>query len=167
MPQPRQEVGVMMRIRPIRILGASAVVATMAAVAVGVISTNAEAGSRAPGFRLASTAFAAEVGSLRDGGSVYAGALVDPRLHHGAIVVTAHGTSTLRVTFQEFFARGSLKGDGRLALSQTPDGESLSGRLSITSGTGAYAGAHGCLHVTGTVDGSGQIVAVFRGAYRR
>jgi hypothetical protein len=41
---------------------------------------------------------------------VYAGAVVDPKGDHGAIVYSASGTTAVRVTFHEFFALGSISG---------------------------------------------------------
>ena len=51
-----------------------------------------------------------QLSSTSSGGSVYAGALPDRSLGHGAIVFGAKGTKTLRVVFREFFALGSIKG---------------------------------------------------------
>jgi hypothetical protein len=157
----------MLPTRSTRVLAALAALAVVASIAVAEISPNAQAFPRGHTVRLSSTAFAAQVGSLTDGGTVYAGAVVDPKLDHGAIVVTAHGTTTLHVAFQEFFAHGSVKGDGAATLHQASNGETLTGRLDVTRGTGRYAGAHGELRITGTIDSSGQIVAAIRGAFRR
>lgn len=157
----------MLPTRSIRVFGALVTLAGVAAVAVAVFSASAQAVARGHAVRLSSTVFAAEVGSLTDGGPVYAGAVVDPKLHRGAIVVTAHGTTRLHLTFQEFFARGSIKGDGGITLHQTADGQTLRGRLDVASGTGHYGGAHGELRITGTIDRSGQIVAAVHGAFQR
>jgi hypothetical protein len=86
-------------------------VLTLAAAALAapaIAASTVEAGTHQ--IKLNSTMFAAQVGSTSSGGSVYAGALPDRSLGHGAIVFGAKGTKTLRVVFREFFALGSIKG---------------------------------------------------------
>jgi hypothetical protein len=149
--------------RPTRsLLGVAALASCV--VLVGATRAHGDTGSRPVTLR--STVFAAQVGSLGNGGAVYAGAVVDPTLHHGAIVLSANGTSPLTVTFQEFFAAGTLKGRGHLTLQPAASsGQAISGSLDVVSGTGRYIGAHGDLRVRGTADSSGQIVATVRGSF--
>jgi hypothetical protein len=149
--------------RPTRIaLGVAAL--AICAVLVGATRAHGDTGSHSVTLR--STVFAAQVGSLGNGGAVYAGAVVDPTLHHGAIVISANGTSTLTVTFQEFFAAGTIKGRGHLTVSPAPNGgQAVTGTLEVARGTAHYAGAHGELRVRGTVDSSSQIVATVRGSF--
>src|SRR5579862_7208086 len=95
----------------------AAIVATLAVAAVVGVSLAASAdGAANHRVKLDSTIFAAQVGSLIAGGSVYAGALPDQELGQGAIIFTTKGRPTVRVSFQEFFALGSIKGTGSVTL---------------------------------------------------
>jgi hypothetical protein len=121
---------------------------------------------KAPRLRLDSTMFAAQVGSTPTGTSVYAGAVVDPRLGHGAAVYSANGTTTVRVTFHDYLPLGSINGIGRITVVRGAPGgqETFRGALTVTSGTGAYRGAHGKLSATGATDSTGLTTATIRGA---
>jgi hypothetical protein len=111
--------------------------------------------------------FAAQVGSTTTGGSVYAGALVDPKLGHGAAVYSTNGTTSVRVIFHEYLPLGSIRGTGRVTV--VPGAASgqatFTGALSVTGGTAAYNGAHGKLAITGTIDNSGMTTATIRGTF--
>jgi hypothetical protein len=109
--------------------------------------------------------FAAQVGSTPTGTSVYAGAVVDPRLGHGAAVYSTNGTTAVRVTFHDYLPLGSIKGIGRVTVeSGTAGGQAtFTGALKITGGTGAYRKAHGKLSVKGTLDSAGMTTAIIRG----
>jgi len=121
----------------------------LAALATLAIAPAASAAVTPHRHRLNSTMFAAQVGSTTTGGSVYAGALPDPRLGHGAIVFSAYGTTHLRVSFQAYFARGSIRGTGRVTVVPGATGgqSTVTGALKVTGGTGVYNGAHGKLAV--------------------
>lgn len=138
---------------------------TVAAFAALTIAATA-GGSTIHQVKLDSTMFAAQVGSVTSGGSVFAGALPDPRLGHGAIVFTTTGTTNLNVTFQEFFALGSIKGRGSATLTPTKGGtETLSGSLKITAGTGKYRGAAGKLIAAGKINKAGMVMAALKGSF--
>jgi hypothetical protein len=123
-------------------------------------------GSTTHRVKLDSTMFAAQVGSITGGGSVFAGALPDPRLRHGAIVFTTTGATNLRVTFQEFFALGSINGTGSVTLTpQTSGQEKLAGSLKITGGTGKYHNATGKLIAAGNVNKAGMVKATLKGSF--
>jgi hypothetical protein len=109
--------------------------------------------------------FAAQVGSTPTGTSVYVGAVVDPRLGHGAAVYSTSGTTAVRVTFHEYLPLGSINGPGRITVvpSATGGQATFTGALKVTSGTGAYRRAHGKLAVTGTTDNTGMTTATIRG----
>jgi hypothetical protein len=112
--------------------------------------------------------FAAQVGSTNAGGEVYAGALVDRRLGHGAIVFSASGTNDLRVSFHAFFAEGSIEGSGRVTLVPGAGGQAtFKGRLKITGGTSAYRHASGKLTTAGNLDGSGTADGTLKGSFAR
>jgi len=98
---------------------------------------------------------------------VYAGALPDPRLGHGAVVFTAYGTTHLRVSFHAYFALGSIKGTGRVIVVPAAAGgqSTFTGALKVTGGTGEYNGAHGKLTVAGTIDSTGMLLAAIRGTF--
>jgi hypothetical protein len=148
--------------------GAALALAFAATAALALATTSARGAPHSGVQTLRSTMFAAQVGSLTNGGEVFAGSVVDRTRGHGAIVITATGSSLLDVTFQDFFARGSISGRGEVALAPAADGgETLTGTLRVTSGTGRYAGAHGRLRTNGTLAADGQIVATIRGSFRR
>ncbi len=138
------------------------------AAPLAVVSADASARSAAPSHRvnLDSTMFAAQVGSTTGGASVYAGALPDPKLGHGAIIFSTAGTTHLRVTFQEFFALGSIRGGGSVTLAPGPGAaERFTGSLHITGGTGKYRHAHGSLRTTGTLGSSGSVIGTLKGSF--
>jgi hypothetical protein len=110
--------------------------------------------------------FAAQVGSTPTGTSVYAGAIVDPRLGHGAVVYSTNGTTAVRVTFHEYLALGSITGAGRITVVAGTAGgpSSFTGALTVTGGTGAYRKAHGELSATGTINSTGMTTATITGA---
>jgi hypothetical protein len=138
--------------------------ATTSAALLAVVAT--AGASTTHRVKLDSTAFAAQVGSLANGGTVFAGALPDPRLGHGAIVFTTTGTTHLHVTFQEFFALGSVKGTGSVTLTpQTGGQDKLTGSLKITAGTGKYHHATGSLTAAGTVNKAGMVKATLKGSF--
>jgi hypothetical protein len=109
--------------------------------------------------------FAAQVGSTPTGTGVYAGAVVDPRLGHGAAVYSTSGTTAVRVTFHEYLALGSIRGTGRITVVPGATGgqATFTGALKVTGGTGAYRKAHGKLAVAGTIDSTGMTTATIRG----
>jgi hypothetical protein len=131
--------------------------------------TSARAGeARTHEVRLDSTMFAAQVGSLTTGGSVFAGALPDPRLGHGAIVFNTTGTTNLHVSFREFFTLGSIKGQGSVTLAPQKGGQAaLAGSLKITGGTGKYHDAAGSLVAAGNVNEAGMVMATLKGSFTR
>jgi hypothetical protein len=139
----------------------------LAATALAALSIVAIAsGSTTHRVKLDSTMFAGQVGSTTSGGSVFAGALPDPRLGHGAIVFSTTGTTHLHVTFQEFFALGSIKGKGSATLTpQTGGQEKLAGSLKITAGTGKYRDAAGNLTAAGNVNKAGMLMATLKGSF--
>jgi hypothetical protein len=139
----------------------------VAAAALAALSIAASAdGSTTHRVKLDSTMFAAQVGSIATGGSVFAGALPDPRLGHGAIVFTTTGTTSLHVTFQEFFALGSIKGTGSVTLTpQTGGKEKLAGSLKVIAGTGKYRNAVGKLTAAGNVNKASMVMATLKGSF--
>jgi hypothetical protein len=145
-----------------------AVVSTLALTVLAALSIApaATGAVRAHQLRLASTMFAAQVGSTPTGTSVYAGAIVDPRLGHGAAVYSTNGTTAVRVTFHEYLPLGSITGTGRITVVPgTAGGPSpFTGALTVTGGTGAYRKAHGKLSATGTTDSTGTTTATINGA---
>jgi hypothetical protein len=138
------------------------------AVAAFAIAPAASAAASAHTLKLDSTMFAAQVGSTTTGGNVYAGALPDPTLGHGAVVFTAYGTTHLRVIFRTYFGLGSIKGTGRVTVAPAAAGGqgTFTGALNVTGGTGAYTGARGKLTVAGTIDSAGMLLAAIRGKFR-
>lgn len=147
-----------------RITRRAAIALPVAAAALAIATT--AGGSTIHRVKLDSTTFAAQVGSLTSGGSVFAGALPDPKLGHGAIVFTTTGTTNLHVTFQEFFALGSIKGAGSVTLSPLKGGqEKLAGSLRITSGTGKYRKASGSLTAAGNINKAGMVMATLKGSF--
>ena len=145
-------------------LGVLAIAASaLAALTIAVATSAASGGHR---IKLDSTMFAAQVGSTTAGGNVFAGALPDPRLGHGAIVFTTTGTAHLHVTFQEFFALGSIKGNGNVTATPHKGGrEKLAGSLKITGGTGKYHNASGSLTAAGNANKAGMVMATLRGSF--
>jgi hypothetical protein len=110
--------------------------------------------------------FAAQVGSTTDGASVYAGALPDRRLGHGAIVFTSRGSAHQTVTFQEFFALGTITGRGSVTLVKHRNGSAtFTGSFEISGGSGKYAHAHGSLSANGTLTRSRKAQATLTGSF--
>ena len=146
----------------------TAVVSTLALALLAALSIApaANGAGRAHQLRLASTMFAAQVGSTPTGTSVYAGAVVDPRLGHGAVVYSTNGTTAVRVTFHEYLPLGSITGTGRITVVPgTAGGPSpFTGALTVTGGAGAYPKAHGKLSAIGTIDSTGMTTATLHGA---
>ena len=142
------------------------IILTMAAAALAAPAIAASAGEATTHrVKLNSTMFAAQVGSTSNGGSVYAGALPDPRLGHGAIVFTATGTKTLKVVFREFFARGSIKGAGSITVTRHKGGKAtLTGSLKINGGSARYHGAQGKLAARGGINKAGMVRATLKGS---
>jgi hypothetical protein len=137
-----------------------------AALAMLSIAPSASAGGASHRLELDTSMFAARVGSTTTGGNVDAGALVDARLGHGAIVFSTIGTNKLRVTFHMFFARGSIDGSGTVTLARGGGGHTtLSGPLRVSGGTAAYANAQGRLVVAGTTDKTGMVFATLSGSF--
>jgi hypothetical protein len=110
--------------------------------------------------------FAAQIGSTPTGAIVYAGAVVDPRLGHGAAVYSTNGTTAVRVTFHEYLPLGSISGTGRITLVPGSAGgpAPFTGALTVTGGTGTYGKAHGNLSATGAIDSTGMTTATINGA---
>ena len=141
------------------------------AAVLTVVSSAATAAAAGPSHRtrVNTFMFAAQVGSTSSGGSVYAGALVDPKLGHGAVVFSTTGTNTVRVIFHEYFTLGSINGSGHIKLVPGTSGQAtLTGSLKISAGTAKYDHAKGKLAVTGTIDSAGMVQATVNGsvAYR-
>jgi hypothetical protein len=145
-----------------------AVVSTLAlaALAAPSIAPAANGSVTAQRLRLASTMFAAQIGSTPTGTNVYAGAVVDPRLGHGAVVYSTNGSTAVRVIFHEYLPLGSITGTGRITVVPgTAGGPSpFTGALRVTGGTGAYGKAHGKLSATGTINSIGMTTATINGA---
>ena len=142
-------------------------VLTLAAAAVAALSIVATAGTASVNHRLKldTTMFAAQIGTTGRGGSVYAGALVDPRLGHGATVFSTNGASSVRVIFHEYFALGSINGSGTAKLVPGSGGQAqFSGSLNVTGGTAKYDHARGNLTTAGTSNSSGTMHATVNGS---
>jgi hypothetical protein len=138
----------------------------LAASAALAIAPAADATARTHKVKLDSTMFAAQVGSTTTGASVYAGAVPDRTLGHGAIVFNASGTTTLHVDFQEFFALGSIKGTGSVTVVPGTGGQAtLTGTFKVTGGTAKYRHARGKLTAAGTINDSGMVMATLRGSF--
>jgi hypothetical protein len=141
---------------------AAAALAMLAIAPVGSALTSART------VKVDSTMFAAQVGSTTTGSSVFAGAVPDRFLGHGAIVFSTVGTQRLRVTFQEFFSLGSIKGNGAVQLGRDSTANaSFAGALRVTGGTGEYRGAHGSLKASGTLASDGTVQATLKGSFVR
>jgi hypothetical protein len=137
--------------------------AVLAALAIAPAASGAESAHK---LRLDSTMFAAQVGSTQTGVSVYAGAVVDPRLGHGAAVYSTNGTTAVRVTFHEYLPLRSINGTGRITVVPGTAGRpaTFTGALTVTAGTGTYRKAHGKLSATGIIDSTGMTTATINGA---
>lgn len=122
------------------------------ALAALAIAPFAHAAPAAHSLQVNSVAFAAPVGTTH-GGTVFAGAVVDPRLAHGATVYTAYGKNSGSVIFHEYFALGSFGGTGRFTLVRRAGSAlgRLTVTLNVTSGTGAFRNARGAVTATGTI----------------
>jgi hypothetical protein len=135
-------------------------------VSLAMMSAAATAAATTIGHRLEldTNMFAAQVGSMGNGGSVYSGALVDPVLGHGAGVFSTTGKTTVRVTFHEFFTQGSIDGSGSVTLVRPKRRPAtFTGSLEVSGGTGAYASAHGRLTAAGTITKTGMVHATLAG----
>jgi hypothetical protein len=110
--------------------------------------------------------FAAEIGTTTTGATVFAGAIIDPKLHRGAIVYHTSGSTRLKVGFQEFFASGSINGSGTVTLVPGTGGqEKLTGTFTITGGTAKYHGARGKFNTTGTFNSDDTVMATLKGSF--
>ena len=137
-----------------------------AALATLSIATTAQAAPSAHRVRLNVAMFAAQVGSTNAGGDVYAGALVDQTLGHGAIVFSAMGATDLQVGFHAFFATGSIEGSGRVTLIPGAGSQAtFKGLLRITGGTSAYRHATGRLIATGSLDSTATADGTLEGSF--
>jgi hypothetical protein len=135
-------------------------------VSLAMMSAAATAAATTVGHRLEldTTVFAAQVGSMGNGGSVYSGALVDPLLDHGAVVFSTTGKSAVRVTFHEFFTQGSIDGSGSVTLVRSSNRHAtFTGVLEVSGGSAAYAHAHGRLMAAGTMTKTGMVHATLIG----
>jgi hypothetical protein len=138
---------------------------TLTAIASLSISPIAGAATRHHRVKLDSTIFAAEIGTATSGASVFAGAVIDPKLHHGAIVYHTSGNTTLKVGFQEFFALGSIKGSGSVTLVPGAGGQAtLTGSFKITRGTAKYRNARGQFTSTGIFNSQDMVMATLKGS---
>lgn len=138
--------------------------AALAALAIAPVADGAASTHR---VKLNSTIFAAQIGSTPPGASVYAGALVDPKLDHGAILYSAAGTTAVHVTFHAYFALGSIGGTGHLTVAPGTDAgqATFTGSLKVTSGTGKYRKSHGKLSVRGNINNTGMITGTVHGSF--
>jgi hypothetical protein len=139
---------------------------TLAALASLAIAPIAQGAAGTHGVRVHSTIFAAQIGSTTTGGRVFAGAVVDPKLHHGAIVFSISGKTAVQVTFHEFFARGSISGSGHVAVVPGTNGrQTFTGSLKVTGGHGEYRNSRGKLKVHGNINRSRMVKATLRGSF--
>ena len=83
-----------------------------------------------------------------------AGTATDPVLGSGATVYTLSGTASAEhVVFQAWFATGSIKGTGTVALGTAANGKTpITGTGNVTGGTGKYKGSKGKVSFNGSVD---------------
>jgi hypothetical protein len=83
-----------------------------------------------------------------------AGSVTDPGLGNGATVYTSTGTATTQtVTFQVWFAAGSIKGVAHVTLGTAANGQTpFSGSGNITGGTLKYKGSKGTAAFTGFIE---------------
>jgi hypothetical protein len=139
---------------------------TLAALASLAIAPIAEGAAGTHLVKVNSTIFAAQIGSTTTGGRVYAGAVVDPKLRHGAIVFSITGNTALHVTFHEFFARGSISGSGHVAVVPGTNGrQTFTGSLKVTGGTGEYRNSQGKLNAKGNINRQRMVKAALRGSF--
>jgi hypothetical protein len=137
------------------------------AAALAILSTapSASATTASHHLKVDTAMFAAQIGSTTTGANVDAGALVDRQLGHGAVVFSTTGMTKLRITFHEFFTRGSINGSGTVTLVRGTRGrKTFSGSLRISGGTAAYANAHGSFSAAGTIDKAGLVNATLSGS---
>jgi hypothetical protein len=138
----------------------------LAAIAALSITPIAHGAARQHRAKLDSTMFAAEIGTTTTGATVFAGAIVDPKLHHGAIVYHTSGSTTLKVGFQEFFASGSINGSGTVTLVPGTGGlAKLTGAFKIAGGTARYRHARGQFTTSGTFNNDGTVMATLKGSF--
>jgi hypothetical protein len=137
--------------------------AAIAALSIVPIADGAAGKHR---VKLDSTMFAAQIGTTTNGASVFAGAIIDPKLRRGAIVYRTFGTTTLKVDFQEFFTLGSIKGSGSVTLVPGTGGQAtLTGSFKITAGTAKYRHARGQFTTTATVNNEGMVMSTLKGSF--
>jgi len=118
--------------------------------------------------KLKSVVFAAQVGSTSGGGSVFAGAVIDRALGHGAIVFSSSAGSTkLHTTFHEYFGSGSIAGAGIVTLAPSSSGATFTVSVKVTGGTGVYRGAKGRMKGAGTLNSQNMIMMKLSGSFHR
>jgi hypothetical protein len=138
-------------------------------LALGVLAlAPASAGARTKAaHRIAVTmrlAIVSSTGTVPQAGSneVQAG-IVRSSLGRGAAIASFSfdGTPVARGTAQLFFARGSLISDVTSTATPQPDGSlAITGKGTVTRGTGRYRGARGRFTVTGTQEAGSMIVVL-------
>jgi hypothetical protein len=139
--------------------------AAIAALSLAPIARAAATHHRA---KLDSTMFAAEIGTTTTGATVFAGAIIDPKLGRGAIVYHTSGSTTLKVGFQEFFPLGSIKGGGTVMLvpgAGAGGQATLTGPFEVTAGTGKYRGARGRFTTGGIFNNDDTVMATLKGSF--
>ncbi len=139
------------------------IVAAMTATAVLAPASAAGAGRT---LHMKTDVFAALIGSTSGGGSVYAGSAIDRTLGHGAIVFSSTaGTTKVKTIIHEYYALGSMSGSGTVLVSPSPSGTSavFTATVKVTSGTGAYRGAHGKLTASGSLNSQNMVTMKVRG----
>ena len=134
---------------------------------LAVAAPAADAAKARHTVKVRTTVFANTVGSLTNGGSVLAGATDDPKLGHGAAVLTVFGTTSLHGTFQVFYALGTIKGTGTGTVTPGANGApaKFTGSFTVTGGTGRYRGAKGHFSASGTVNAMGMVMATGTGSF--
>jgi hypothetical protein len=138
----------------------------LAAIAALSVAPMAYGAAREHRAKLDSTMFAAEIGTTTTGATVFAGAIIDPKLHPGAIVYHTSGSTTLKVGFQEFFAFGSIKGSGTVTLVPGTGGQAtLTGAFKISGGTARYRGASGRFTSRGILNSDDTVMATLKGSF--
>jgi hypothetical protein len=97
-----------------------------------------------------------------DGSFVVAGAVVDSRLGHGAIISVGKvdaATSTATGHFRSFFKHGTFRGTFHYAVTLHADGSfDITGTTHVTGGSGRYRHAHGRGTSSGAQDAQGYSV---------
>jgi hypothetical protein len=138
----------------------------LASIAALSIAPIADAAARHHRGKLDTTMFAAQIGTTTTGATVFAGAIIDPKLRHGAIVYRASGNTMLKVNFQEFFASGSIKGHCTVTLVPASAGQmTLTGPCKITGGTAKYREARGQFTTRGVFNTDNTAMATLKGSF--